>query len=492
MAPISVDRSVRLSFGHGSAGPPGSVFGLIRTGWRAPPIRFAGRPLRHQRPLAAPAAGGLDGPDGHVELAVGHLLDPQRVEQLAPVGAERRQQHVDGAHAAQGRPRLGVELRHQDGAVAPRQPVEAYAPALGQQLAQLDVVALAAALLLGLAYVAVVDRAAPGDRVERGALDSRAVGELGAVVGQEQGEQPRERIRRRLLQLVEPRLHRLRRLAGHQQRELEPERPQVQCEQAPAVGPEPYHGVHLAGAGALLLGKPHEGGEGARLAVRRRPRRLRARPGLVAALPAQVEVAHPGVAARYPPVYGRRRGADLAGPCQRYLLGRQPPGHVAPDQPHRVLEPGLVPVDADSGLAQLCVGERLRPGRRVLAAPHPAAAVAQVSAAVAAARPRQQLGAGVVGDAPHPLALARALGHGAVAGHLVGHRRGRPAQLAGHPPARPPPLQAVLYRRAFGSVQPAVPLLPSLSLHGSSFLSGGPCALASGKALSQTQPYMSD
>ena len=49
MAPISVDRGVRLSFGHGSAGPPGSVFGLIRTGWRAPPIRFAGRPLRHQR-----------------------------------------------------------------------------------------------------------------------------------------------------------------------------------------------------------------------------------------------------------------------------------------------------------------------------------------------------------------------------------------------------------------------------------------------------------
>ena len=75
--------------------------------------------------------------------------------------------------------------------------------------------------------------------------------------------------------------------------------------------------------------------------------------------------------------------------------------------------------------------------------------------------------------------------------HLVGHRRGRPAQLAGHPPARPPPLQAVLYRRALGPVQPAVPLLPPLPLHGASFLSGGPCALASGKALSQTQSYMS-
>ncbi len=305
------------------------------------------------------------------------------------------------------------------------------------------------------------------------------------------GNSLRERLRRRLLELVEPRLHGLRRPVGHQQRELEPERPQVQCEQAPAVGPEPYHGVHLAGAGALLLGKPREGGEGARLAVRRRPRRRRARPGLVAALPAQVEVAHPGVAARYPPVYGRRRGADLPGPGQRYLLGRQPPGHVAPDQPHRVLEPGLVPVDADPGLAQLCVGERLRPGRRVLAAPPPAAAVAQIPAAVAAARPRQQLGAGVVGHAPHPLALARPFGHGAVAGRLVGHRRGRPAQLAGHPPARPAPLQAVLYRRPLGPVQPAVPLLPPLPLHAVSYLSGGPCALASRRdfpRLSRTCP----
>ena len=48
-------RGVRLSSGHGSAGPPGSVFGLIRTGWRALPIRFPGPArLRHERLLAAP------------------------------------------------------------------------------------------------------------------------------------------------------------------------------------------------------------------------------------------------------------------------------------------------------------------------------------------------------------------------------------------------------------------------------------------------------
>ena len=149
--------------------------------------------------------------------------------------------------------------------------------------------------------------------------------------------------------------------------------------------------------------------------------------------------------------------------------GDSPPGHVAPDRPHRVLEPGLVPVDADPGLAQLGVRERLRPGRRVLAAPPPrAAAVAQVPAPVAAARPRQQLGAGVVGDAPDPLALAGPLGHGAVAGHLVGDRRGRAAQVAGHLPARPALVQAALYGGALGPVQPAVALLLLLSLHLSS------------------------
>lgn len=61
-------RAVRLGSGHGSAGPPGSVFGLIRTGWRALPIRFPGRRLRHQRPLAAPPAARLYRLDGHAQL----------------------------------------------------------------------------------------------------------------------------------------------------------------------------------------------------------------------------------------------------------------------------------------------------------------------------------------------------------------------------------------------------------------------------------------
>ena len=163
-------------------------------------------------------------------------------------------------------------------------------------------VALAAALLLGLADVAVVDRAAPGRRVERGALDGRAVGDLGAVVRQEQGEQAGEGLRRGVLEHIKRRFRRRRGLVRHEQRELEPERPQVQRGQALPVGLEPDHRVHLAGGGPPLLRQLHERGERARPAMGRLPGRRRARARLVAAFAAQVEVAHAGVAARYPPV----------------------------------------------------------------------------------------------------------------------------------------------------------------------------------------------
>ena len=193
------------------------------------------------------------------------------------------------------------------------------------------------------------------------------------------------------LQRVEPLADCLRGLLGHRQRQLELERPGVQCEQTLPVGLEPHDGVHLAGGGAILVGQSHERGVGARLAVRRRLARLGVRPGLVAALPAQVEVAHPGVAALDPPVYGGRRGLDLSRPGQRDLLGRQPARDVGPYQAHYVFELGLVPVHAHPGFAQFGVGERLRPGRRVLAAPRPAAVVPVEPAPVAAMRPRQQL-----------------------------------------------------------------------------------------------------
>lgn len=119
----------------------------------------------------------------------------------------------------------------------------------------------------------------------------------------------------------------------------------------------------------------------------------------------------------------------------------------------------------------------------------PGAAVAQVPAPVAAARPRQQFRAGVLGDGPDPTSLAWPLCHGAVARHLVGYRRGRPAQVAGHLPARPALVQAVLDGRPLGPVQPAVCLLLLLPLL-LSFLSGGPSALASGKEFSNSGEHV--
>lgn len=55
------------------------------------------------------------------------------------------------------------------------------------------------------------------------------------------------------------------------------------------------------------------------------------------------------------------RGLDLARPGQRDLLGRQPARHVGPYQAHYAFELGLVPVHSHPRLAQLGVGERLRP-----------------------------------------------------------------------------------------------------------------------------------
>ena len=63
-------------------------------------------------------------------------------------------------------------------------------------------------------------------------------------------------------------------------------------------------------------------------------------------------------------------------------------------------------------------------------------------------------------------------------------------QVAGHLPARPALVEAALYGGALGPVQPAVALPLLLSLHLSSFLSGGPSALASGKEFSNSSGHV--
>ena len=76
-------------------------------------------------------------------------------------------------------------VRHQHGAVPAGEPVEVSRAPLGSILRSSTWLRSQPPFCWDW-RVAVVDRAPPGGRVERGALDSRAVGELGAVVGQEQ------------------------------------------------------------------------------------------------------------------------------------------------------------------------------------------------------------------------------------------------------------------------------------------------------------------
>ena len=187
---------------------------------------------------------------------------------------------------------------------------------------------------------------------------SRAVGELGAVVGREQENSLRNAFGAAFSACRAP-IPSTRRLVGHGQRDLELERPQVQCEQAPAVGLQAEHRVHLAGGGALFPGNSMV------------PANRRAAPcdvclggsacaRLVAAPAPQLEAAHPRVAAPIHLYIWSTPTPPIGHPGRRYLLGRQPPRDVGPDQLHGALEFRLAPVDAHPGFAQLGVGERLR------------------------------------------------------------------------------------------------------------------------------------
>jgi hypothetical protein len=75
--------------------------------------------------------------------------------------SEGLDEEVAGAEPGELAPGLRVGLAHQERGVTPREEVEPDALALGQQLADLGVVALAAALLVCAAGVAAVEPALP-------------------------------------------------------------------------------------------------------------------------------------------------------------------------------------------------------------------------------------------------------------------------------------------------------------------------------------------
>ena len=425
-----------------------------------------------QRGIAPFLARPRDEPRRQVELADGHVLDAVRLQQRLRVVAEHRPEGAGGRREAERAAGLGVHVRHRQRQVRRGQPVEPEAAALGQQLPDLDVVALAGALLVAAPGVAVEQPRLAGPLAdERG--DRALVGELGAVVGEHGPEDPpRAAGAQHRAHAPERRRHALGVLRRQRQRELQPAGAVQQREQAGAVLPRALDGVHLPGGGANVLAEAEERGIRPAGRVRRRPLRGPVRPGPVADLAPELHVGHAVVARRDPAV--DRRGRQVHGPAVAggQLLGREPPAQAVADEGERLGRGGLVGVypaprrDEDRVRAQLRGAGVVEDVRAALAADR-----AVPPAPVAAARPRGQARAGrrQVGGGVHALAapLPRR-GHEPVRRHLGAHRRGRPAQLPRYPPARGPALQHPLERVPLVPGEPAVgprgrlpgPLLP--------------------------------
>ena len=135
-----------------------------------------------QRGIAPLCARPLYEPRRQVEFAERHVLHAVGVQQRRRVAAEHRPEGAGGRREAECAAGLGVHVRHGQRQVRRGEPVEPEPGALGQQLPELDVVALAGALLVAAARVAVerprLARPLADDRGDR-ALG----GELRAVVG---------------------------------------------------------------------------------------------------------------------------------------------------------------------------------------------------------------------------------------------------------------------------------------------------------------------
>lgn len=143
-------------------------------------FRFSSR--LGQQGIAPLCARPLDEPRRQVEVAERHVPHAVGVQQRRRVLPGHRLEGARGRREAERAAGLGVHVRHGQRQIGRGEPVEPDSGALVKQLPDLDVVALAGALLV----------AAPGIAVEQPRLarplaeqrrDRRLVGELGAVVG---------------------------------------------------------------------------------------------------------------------------------------------------------------------------------------------------------------------------------------------------------------------------------------------------------------------
>ncbi len=221
-------------------------------------FRFS--PRLGQRGIAPLCARPLDEPRRQVEPADGHVPHAVGVQQRRRVLPEHRPEGARGRREAERAAGLGVHVRHGQRQVGRGEPVESDSGALGQQLPDLDVVALAGALLVAAPRVAVEQPRLAGPLAdERG--DRALVGELGAVVGEHGAEHAARPVG------AEDRpdaLQGARDAPGglllQRQRELEPAGAVQQREQAGGVLPGPLDGVHLPGRGARVLPEGEERG----------------------------------------------------------------------------------------------------------------------------------------------------------------------------------------------------------------------------------------
>lgn len=211
-----------------------------------------------QRRLAAPGALDVEDLRPERQLVARDLAYAERVEERAgvPVAVDEAQ-HLDGRLPAEGLAGVGVDVAHERGHVGRDELVEGE-HALLQELADLRVVLLAAALLLGLARVAVVqadlELAALGALAEQ-LPDPVLVGELVAVVGEGGAHPPLEHPPGHDRPDVRDRpLHAAAVVRPHQQRELHVAGQVVEREDRLRVDGPPDDAVEL-GAGALALAR---------------------------------------------------------------------------------------------------------------------------------------------------------------------------------------------------------------------------------------------
>ena len=413
-----------------------------------------------QRGIAPLCARPLDEPRRQVEIAERHVLHAVGVQQRRRVVPEHRPEGARGRREAERAAGLGVHVRHGQRQVRRGEPVEPEPGALGQQLPELDVVALAGALLVAAPRVAVEQPRLAGPLAdERG--DRPLVGELRAVVGEHGAEDPTHAVgAQRRAHAPERGRHARGVLRRQRQVELEPAGAVEQCQDARGVRARALDRVHLPGRGARVLPEGEERGMRPAGGVPRGRGPGGAPPRPVADLSPELHVGHAVVARRDPAVDGRGRQVHGPAVARRHLLGREPPAQAVPDG----LQPGrrgrLVGVDPAPGRDEHRVGAQLRgPGVVEDVGAALAADGAVAAATVAAARPRGQARAGrrQVGGGVDALAapgLRRR--HEPVRRHLGAHRRGRPAQLPGDLPARGPALQHPLDGDPLVPGEPAV------------------------------------